>query len=431
MTHLINYNPHLMATVNVGLVGYGLSTTAFQIPTITVVDNAKVYAVVQRSAPPDPASNPKRGSHVTVDYPDVKHYRDTDSLFKDPDVHLVIISTPSPGHYDLARAALEHGKHVVVEKPFCPTTKECTELITLAASKSLLLTVYQNRRFDSDFLTLKKYLNTTPSSKLLHPTISVTSQFNRYRLPDSTAGSAQKAWKTENVPGNGILYDLGSHLIDQVLNLFGLPDWLWAHTDNQRQTQPLAVDDSFSVYMYYAAGSEAGKRNGNCPITVELKSSMVSAVPRQNRWVVKGWWGSYKKFGMDVQEEQLRANGVSAIHREDYGAEDVLEWPEITIPDGEAEDDHLEAVFGKVATLKKAGGFINGKVKPEKGDYVEYYRNVIGCVSRVLGGEDASTVKKDLHVKPEEARDVIGVIELAKESSTTGNRVEVRERLKF
>ncbi|KAF3907465.1 Alpha-N-acetylgalactosaminidase [Orbilia brochopaga] len=419
-----------MATVNVGLIGYGLSTTAFQIPTITVVPNAKVYAVVQRAPPPDPAANPKRGDHVTVDYPDVKHYRDVDSLFKDPDVHLVVISTPSPGHYDLAKAALEHGKHVVVEKPFCPTTKECTELIALAASKSLLLTVYQNRRFDSDFLTLRKYLETTPSSKLLHPTISITSQFNRYRLPDATT-STRQAWKSENAPGNGILYDLGSHLIDQILYLFGLPDWLWAHTDNQRQTEPLALDDSFTIYMHYSAASDAGKRNANHPITVELKSSMVSAVSRQNRWVVKGWEGSYKKFGMDVQESQLRAHGVAAITRADYGIESISEWPEITIPEPAAKEHHLENVFGKIATLNTANGFINGKVKPEKGDYVEYYRNVIGCVGRVLAGEDAGKVKGSLHVKPEEARDVIGVIELAKESSGTGNRIDVKERLKY
>ncbi|KAK6352894.1 hypothetical protein TWF696_004895 [Orbilia brochopaga] len=423
-----------MVDVRVGLVGYGLSTKVFQIPTLSVVQNAKIYAVVQRSAPPDPAlkmTEINAGDHVTIDYPDVKHYRDTDSLFKDDDVDLVIISTPSPGHYALAKAALEHGKHVVVEKPFCPTTKECTELISLATSKGLLLTVYQNRRFDSDFLTLRKYLETTPSSKLLHPTISITSQFNRYRLPDSTAGSNQKAWKSENVPGNGILYDLGSHLIDQILHLFGLPGWLWAHTDNQRQTEPLAVDDSFNIYMYYAASSETGKRNGGHPLTVELKSSMVSAVSRQNRWVVKGWRGSYKKFGMDVQEEQLRALGVAAIHRDNYGVEAVNEWPEITIPQAASEDLHLEEVFGKVAMLNNTNGFINSKVKPEKGDYVEYYRNVIGCIGRILDGEDVNTVKGDLHVKPEEARDVIGVIELAKESSATGNRIKVRERLKY
>ncbi|EWC47171.1 hypothetical protein DRE_03540 [Drechslerella stenobrocha 248] len=421
----------MAATVNVGIVGYGLSTTAFQIPTLTAVPNARLYAVVQRSVPPEPVAKPKRGDHVAVDYPDVKHYRDTDSLFKDPDVHLVVISTPSPGHYELAKAALEHGKHVIVEKPFCPTTAECTALINLAASKSLLLTVYHNRRFDSDFLTLRKYLNTAPTSSLLHPTISITSQFNRYRLPDANAASTQKAWKSEDVPGNGILYDLGSHLIDQILYLFGLPDWLWAHTDNQRQTPPLPVDDSFTLYLYYSADSNAGKANGGHPITAELKSSMVSATPRQNRWVVKGWRATYKKFGTDVQEKQLRESGAAAIRQWDYATENVGEWPEITIPHDAVEDGHLEAVFGKIAVTQSEGSFISGKVKPEKGDYVEYYRNIIDCVGRLLSGEDCKVVKGDLHVKAEEARDVIGVIELAKESAATGNRVEVKQRLKY
>ncbi|KAF3925342.1 hypothetical protein ABW20_dc0109197 [Dactylellina cionopaga] len=411
----------MSTVVNVGLLGYGLSTTAFHIPTITAVPNAKVYAVVQRSAAPESSSNTKTGEHVTVDYPDVKHYRDATSLFKDPDVHLVVICTPSPGHYDLAKEALENGKHVIVEKPFCPTTQDCTSLISLAAASSLLLTVYQNRRFDSDFLTLRKHLKSEPSSKLLNPIISITSQFNRYRLPTAPS-SAAKAWKSQDLPGNGILYDLGSHLVDQILHLFGLPDWIWAQTDNQRQTEPLTIDDSFTIYLYY--GVKPGFNEGK-PLTVELKSSMVSPVARQNRWVVKSWQGGYKKFGMDVQEDQLREFGVKAVEMEGYGEEKAEEWPELTAPvDSIQGVDILEGA-------KTTNGFSSAKFKPEKGDYVEYYRNVIDCVRRVLDGEGAESVKNDLHVKAEEARDVIGIIELAKASAKTGNRVNVKENLKF
>ncbi|KAK6540202.1 hypothetical protein TWF694_009021 [Orbilia ellipsospora] len=420
-----------MAPINVGLVGYGLSTTAFHIPTITAVPNARVYAVVQRAAAPDISSNPKKGDHVTIDYPDVKHYQDATSLFKDPEVHLVVLCTPSPGHYEMAKEALEHGKHVIVEKPFCPTTQDCTALIDLAAKSNLLLTVYQNRRWDSDFLTLKKYLSAPHTSPLLTPIISITSQFNRYRLPTAAITiSSSKAWKAEDVPGNGILYDLGSHLIDQILHLFGLPDWIWAHTDNQRQTEPLGIDDSFNVYLYYNAKPDF---NGGKPLTVELKSSMVSAVPRQNRWVIKSWQGSYKKFGMDVQEDQLRAHATEAIKMEDYGEEKIEEWPEITVPVDiiGTPDGALDEIFGKVATLKRGGGYVSGKVKPEKGDYVEFYRNVIECVSSVVGGEGVENVKERLHIKAEEARNTIGVIELARESARTGNRVEVKEKLKF
>ncbi|KAF3224899.1 hypothetical protein TWF106_003342 [Orbilia oligospora] len=398
----------MSTVINVGLIGYGLSTTAFHIPTITAVPNAKVYAVVQRAAPPQAGSSSKRGDHVTVDFPDVKHYRDATSLFKDPNVHLVIICTPSPGHYDLAKEALLNGKH--------------------ADENNLLLTVYQNRRFDSDFLTLKKYLTSPHTSFLFTPIVSVTSQFNRYRLPTAPSSTA-KAWKSEDLPGNGILYDLGSHLIDQILHLFGLPEWIWAHTDNQRQTEPLEIDDSFTLYMYYNAKPDF---NGGKPLTVELKSTMVSPVARQNRWVVKGWQGGYKKFGMDVQEDQLREYGIEAVKRSDYGEERVDEWPEVTVPKGavEADEEGLEGIFGRVATMRAYGGFVNGKVKPEKGDYVEYYKNVIGCVARIVGGEKLDGVKKDLHIKPEEARNVIGIIQLAKESAKTGNRIDgVEKRL--
>ncbi|EPS45424.1 hypothetical protein H072_651 [Dactylellina haptotyla CBS 200.50] len=418
-----------MATVNVGLIGYGLSTTAFHIPTISAVPNAKVYAVVQRADAPASSSGVKKGEHVTIDYPDVKHYQDATSLFKDPNVHLVILCTPSPGHYDLAKEALENGKHVIVEKPFCPTTQDCTSLINIAQKSNLLISVYQNRRWDSDYLTLQRYLTAPHTAPLLNPIISVTSQFNRYRLP-TPAAAASKGWKTQDLPGNGILYDLGSHLIDQILNLFGLPDWLWAHTDNQRQTEPLSVDDSFSVYMYYTAKPDF---NGGKPLTVELKSSMVSPVARQNRWVVKSWQGGYKKFGMDVQEDQLRLHAIQAVTREGYGEEKVEEWPEVTVPAGivGTPEEALNEIFGQVASPRRIGDYVSGKVKPEKGDYVEYYRNVIACVARVLGGEPAETVKKDLHVKAEEARNTIGVIELARESANTGNRVDVKSRLKF
>ncbi|KAF3937556.1 hypothetical protein ABW19_dt0204390 [Dactylella cylindrospora] len=414
-----------MTTINIGLLGYGLSTTAFHIPTISAVPGTKVYAVVQRSPPPASPSEVKRGDHVTVDYPDVKHYRDATSLFQDPNIHLIVICTPSPGHYDLAKEALENGKHVIVEKPFCPTVDDCTSLISIAASRNLLLTVYQNRRLDSDFLTLRKLLSSSPTSSLLNPIISVTSQFNRYR-PSLSTSSSVKAWKNEEKPGNGILYDLGSHLIDQILYLFGLPDWLWAHTDNQKQSDPLSIDDSFSLYLYYSANPSF---NGGKPLTVELKSSMISPVEKQSRWIVKGWKGTFKKFGMDVQEDQLRAYAIDATSREDYGAEPHNEWPELTISTDDLspeEEAGVEGLFKRDVRAKE--GWLSGKITPERGDYVGYYKNVVGCIRRVVDGEEAEKVKGDLLVKAEEARNVIGVIEAARESAKTGSRVEIKKK---
>src|SRR5436190_13911851 len=100
-----------MTTINIGIVGYGMSTTVFHIPTIANTPDAKVRAVVQRAPAPSPDAKPSRGQHVTIDFPDVKHYQDASSMLKDPKIHLAIIATPSPGHYELAREALENGKH--------------------------------------------------------------------------------------------------------------------------------------------------------------------------------------------------------------------------------------------------------------------------------------------------------------------------------
>ncbi|KAK6525390.1 hypothetical protein TWF694_005529 [Orbilia ellipsospora] len=418
-----------MATVNVGVIGYGPSTTALHIPTIAAVPNAKLYALVQCSTALEYGSA-RKGEHVTVDYPNVRHYHEAAEIFKDRNVHLIVLCSPNLGTCDLAKDALVHGKHVIVEKPVYLTPQDYTSLISLANKYNLLLTVYQNRRWDSDFLTLRKYLTAPHIAPLLNPIISITSQFNCYRLPTTPSGSASGALKSQDLPSNGMLYDLGSHLIDQMLYLFGLPDWLWAHKDNQRQTEPLGIDDSFTIYMYYSAKPDF---NYGKPLTIELKSSMVSPLAPQNRWIVKSWQGGYQKYGTDVQEDQLRVHGLEALNEKGYGEENIYEWPELTVPSravGTGEEA-LSQIFGKIAFTKRAGDYVSGTVQPEKGDYVEYYRNVIWCVGRVLSGEGAKDVKEDLHVKPEEARNTSGVIELAVESAKTGNRVDVKGRLKF
>jgi len=308
---------------------------------------------------------------------------------------------------------------VLVEKPFCPTSQECTCLIKLAESKSLLLTVFHNRRLDSDFLTLKSVLTKPPASDLFTPLIEISSYYDRYRPNPPVAGS----WKLDPSPGTGIIYDLGSHLIDQALVLFGLPTWIWGITPNQRVSEPLSIDDSFTIIMYYE--SREGW-NGGKPLQVELKSTMISATDRQLRFNAKGWRGSYRKYYLDMQEEQLKEHLGNAPKLEEYGAELKQDWPILEYSGNHAALN--EALVDKADLAE----FTKGRWKPEKGNYVELFTNLVRVVRNVLDGDRVEEAKKGLFVKPEEARAVIRMIELAKESGLTGSRINInRETLGY
>ena len=240
----------------------------FHIPLIQSARQLKLYAIVQRT--------PKSNDDAEKDHPGIKGYRSSEEMVKDPDVEAVVITTAPASHFELGKLALEHGKHVIVEKPFTPSSKEARELIVIAKKQDRLLTVYQNRRWDTDFLTLSKLLE----QKILGRVVEFETHFDRYR-PE--APDPESTWKAKSLPGGGAVYDLGTHLIDQVVVSFGLPDKITGFVGSQREHNPGKVEDSCTVLLHYSG------------LLATVKAAVVSPEANQLRYWVRGDKGSYKK----------------------------------------------------------------------------------------------------------------------------------------
>lgn len=340
--------------VNVGLIGFGLAGRVFHAPIINSVEGFKLSKIVTS----------KTESILTAKelYPLAEIVPDAGNVIQDKGIELVIVATPNTSHAELAKKALLAGKHVVIEKPFTVTSEEADELIELSKKQKKILTVHHNRRWDSDFLTVKKIIE----GGLLGRVVEYEAHFDRFR------NSIKKnAWREEDIPGSGILYDLGSHLIDQALCLFGLPIEITADIRTQRENGK--TDDHFEIILHYKA------------IKVTLKAGMLVREPLP-RFVVLGDQGSFVKYGLDVQEKALKSGLIP---------KDLENWGE-----------EPEELWGTINTEIKGLNF-RGKVESEKGDYRKFYENIY----RTIGG------KEEIQVKPEEARNTIRIIELALESS--------------
>jgi scyllo-inositol 2-dehydrogenase (NADP+) len=199
--------------IGVGLIGYGLGGSVFHAPLIEAEPRLRLHAVVT-----------SRAGQVERDHPGVRVVGSAAELLEDPAVELVVVAAPNAVHHELAAAALAAGRHVVVDKPFTLTTADADDLIALAERQDRLLSVFQSRRWDGDFLTVRRCLE----AGLLGRVSSFESRYDRFR-PAPKGG-----WKEEDVPGSGLLWDLGPHLIDQALQLFGLPETVWADLHVQR-----------------------------------------------------------------------------------------------------------------------------------------------------------------------------------------------------
>jgi scyllo-inositol 2-dehydrogenase (NADP+) len=336
--------------INVGLIGFGIGGQIFHAPIITSIAGLILNKIR--------ATKPTNVALAKTKYPGTEIVSDADEIINDPTIDLVVITTPNLTHLPIVRKALEAGKHVVVDKPFTIRSSEADELIALASEKKRILSVFHSRRFDSDFKTVQKIMK----SGLLGEISELESRYDRFRnylKPD--------AWREENIPGSGILYDLGSHLIDQAITLFGLPDAITADIRSQRVGSD--VDDNFELILHYAN------------VKISLKSGMLVREPLQ-RFIILGNEGSFVKKGLDVQEEALKAG---------YKPTDVPGWG-IEPPE----------IWGTINTTIN-GVHIRGKVESEKGDYVSYYQNIY----------DAIVKDGPLLVTAQEARNVIRVIELA------------------
>lgn len=356
-------------TWNVGVVGYGFSAKIFHIPFVQEVPQFKLYAVVQRT--------PKPEDDAEKDHPGIKSYRTTEDLVKDDGVDVVIITTAPDSHFSLVKLALENGKHVICEKPFTPTSQEADELVNISKKQNKLLAVYQNRRWDADFVTLSKLVKNGSLGRL----VEFETHFDRHR-PQEPSSDAHK-WKNKVIPGGSAIYDLGTHLLDQAVHLLGLPDRITGFIGSQREINTSGFEDSFTVLLHYKSG-----------LLVTAKAGVVSPEEEQLRFWVRGEKGSFKKFHLDIQEDQLKAGvkpGDGGYGREPSERYGVL----TTIQDGKPVREVAPTV--------------------EPPTYTEYFRKF----ARALAGEG------DLPASGAEARDVIRLIELAKESSKTGRTLDV------
>lgn len=268
-------------SIRVGLIGYGYASKTFHAPLIAGTPGMALAAVSSSDA-----------TKVHADWPTVPVVSEPKHLFNDPNIDLIVIPTPNDTHFPLAKAALEAGKHVVVDKPFTVTLSQARELDALAKSLGRLLSVFHNRRWDSDFLTVKALL----SEGTLGEITFFESHFDRFRP------QVRNRWREQAGPGSGIWYDLAPHLLDQAVNLFGLPVSM---TVDLAQLRPGAQTTDY----FHAILSYPQRR-------IVLHGTMVAAA-ESARYIIHGTRGSYVKFGLDPQEDRLK-NG-ERLPQEDWG----------------------------------------------------------------------------------------------------------------
>lgn len=335
-----------MQPIRTGLIGYGTAGAVFHAPLIAAASGLRLTAIASR-----------RADEIARDFPEAKAYENPQFLIDDPDIELVVVATPNETHAALARAALEAGKHVVVDKPFTLDAGEAEALIALADAAGRKLSVFHNRRWDSDFLTVRRLVDDGRLGEIAY----YEAHFDRFR-PEIKQG-----WRETEAPGAGLLYDLGAHLIDQALVLFGLPQAVTA--DVTRQRAAARADDYFHVVLDY------GRRRA------VLHASVLVRDPGP-RYLVHGDGGSFVKYGIDAQEAALR---------------------EGRRPGGEGWGEDDPALFGR---FTDADGTV-ATIDSLPGRYTAFYDGVAASI------RDGAP----LPVEAREARDVIRVIEAARLSA--------------
>lgn len=337
-------------TIHAGVIGFGLGGQVFHAPFIRAVDGMELTAILQR-----------HGNEAAAAYPGVAIVRSVDELLALPQLDLVAISTPPATHFELAQRCLEANKHVAIDKPFVATSEQAAGLIELARSRKLVLAAFQNRRWDGDFLTLKKVFASGELGRL----VSMESRFDRYR-PELRGA----IWKEQEEPGNGLLLDIGSHLVDQAIVLFGVPETICA--DVRYDREGTKVDDGFAMYLHYPR------------VHVSLHATLIAAAPGP-RFTLHGTLGSYTKFGLDPQEDALR--GGAKLGGAHWGEEPDSAWGKLTTMEDGTKQEHA------VPTLP--------------GDYRPYYENV----------RDAILGRAPLAVPAEHGWRILRLLELARQSS--------------
>jgi predicted dehydrogenase len=314
------------STLQVALIGYGGAGRIFHAPLIAGVPGLQLACIVT-----------SQEDAVQRDWPGVRCVPTASEVFADPAIDLVVIATPNASHYELAQSALNAGKHVVVDKPCTATLAQTDVLLDLACQQGRVLTVFQNRRFDSDFLALQQVIQSGALGRL----VEVNSHFDRYRP------AVPLRWREQTLPGSGLWFDLGAHLIDQALVLFGWPDELFL--DRAALRDGAQVDDWFHAVLRYTT------RHGGLRVVLHASTLVAELGPR---WAVHGVKGSFTKFGLDAQEDALKAG-----HRPQLN--DLQNWGADPQP---GEVLSLDAVAGVAAPVS-----VRRAAPKPAGNYLAYY----------------------------------------------------------
>lgn len=344
-----------------------MAAKVFHIPLIATTPSFNLAAIVQRK-PTDDNSAPNT-------YPEIRHYIDAAYLFDDASIDIVIITTPPNTHFPLAAAALKAGKHVLVEKPFVPTSVQADELVKIAKENDRLICVYQNRRWDSDFLTFRKLQKDGKLGRI----VDFESHFDRYKAvkPDTWKGQLSMS------EGGGVLYDLGTHLLDQIVLSFGMPKSVTAIFKNERGEGEGAEPDAVKVILQYENG-----------LSASANANVMAIDTAHLRFWVRGDKGTYKKYHLDCQEDQLKSGMVPGDRG--FGVED-------------------EKLSGDLTTL------VDGK--PEKKKFKNIEPETYSALYKGFAEAIKANKEELVPVKASEARDVLRVIEAAKVSAKEGRTV--------
>lgn len=345
----------MITPIRTALVGYGSVAEKMHAPLISVCPDLDFVAVVERN-----------GKRCEEKFPNVRTFESLEDLLASDAADLICITTPNEFHFPMAKQCLLAGKHVVVDKPVTIFSHQAEELEKIATEKNLICSVFHNRRYDGDYRTLRKLV----AYQTLGDLVYLESHFDRFRPEVS------ENWREKEVPGNGITYDLGSHLIDQVVLLFGKPTSIFA--DIQKQRKNAIADDYFDISLFYPS------------FKARVTAGVLVNVPTP-KFLLLGKKGSYQKFFIDVQEQAFKE--ARKPEGEDWGVDPEERWGKL----------YLENETISYPTLN--------------GDYRIFYQNV------------ADAILKDtpLQVTLPQTISVLKIIELAFISAKEGRKVSQSE----
>lgn len=351
-------NKSITPPIQTAILSFGMSGKVFHAPFIQYHHGFDLVGIVERSK-----------NEAAQIYPNTTIYKNVDAVLENENIELIVVNTPTNTHFEFAQKALSAGKHVVVEKAFTTTAEEAQLLTQLAKDKGLVLAIYQNRRWDSDFSTVKQIVKEQKIGSV------ITAEFHFDRFKESLSPKLHK--ETPNA-GAGLLLDLGPHLIDQAIDLFGMPNGVMADIRTVRPNS--LVDDEFTLILYYPT----------CRVT--LKSSLMVKEPIPS-YIIHGTKGSFLKTRADIQEAALMNQAIP--YTENWGQEPTTAMGYLhTVINGQTIKAYVPSLRGNY------GAFYDG-----------LYNTIINNAPCLVSGLDGLNVMK--------------LIEAAKESHVSGKIIQI------